>query len=218
LAAARSGPPATSRHRPENSDASTPTPTIWASTRLIVCRKGAVKRDEVDPNEEWAEAKNKGKVCTRSGSHPDNVSPFGSVLEHLGLQKIDACLNGIVGPMARRRKMGRYRSDLSACKRRLPIALTNSDYLARPLRSQVHGDRAVANKIGIVVGNPISCGTQVNIAERAQWKPRNPARERISPYYAETIHISVVGLVRSQCGRRLIASVIALGPRTQRVR
>ena len=52
--------------------------------RVIVYNKAAVQRADVDTYEELADPKNKGKVCTRSGSHPYNLTLFGAMLQHLG--------------------------------------------------------------------------------------------------------------------------------------
>ena len=52
--------------------------------RVIVYNKAAVQAADVDTYEELADPKNKGKVCTRSGSHPYNLTLFGSMLQHLG--------------------------------------------------------------------------------------------------------------------------------------
>ncbi|MEN9983190.1 MAG: hypothetical protein RI918_1159, partial [Pseudomonadota bacterium] len=52
--------------------------------RVIVYDKIKVKKDDVDTYEELADAKNKGKVCTRSGSHPYNMSLFSTLVEHMG--------------------------------------------------------------------------------------------------------------------------------------
>lgn len=43
----------------------------------------------------------KGKLCIRSGSHPYNLSLFGAVTEHLGPEKTEAWLKGMVANMAR---------------------------------------------------------------------------------------------------------------------
>ena len=62
------------------------TPWFGLSTRarVIVYDKVKVKRDDVDTYEELGDAKNKGKLCIRSGAHPYNLSLFGAVTEHLG--------------------------------------------------------------------------------------------------------------------------------------
>src|SRR6478752_1595720 len=69
--------------------------------RVIAYDKARVKREDVDTYEELADPKNKGKVCLRSGSHPYNLSLFGAVTEHMGEQKAEAWLKGIVDNMAR---------------------------------------------------------------------------------------------------------------------
>jgi iron(III) transport system substrate-binding protein len=51
--------------------------------RVIVYNKASVKPEDVDTYEELADPKNKGKVCTRSGSHPYMLSLIGAMSEHL---------------------------------------------------------------------------------------------------------------------------------------
>ena len=74
--------------------------------RVIVFDKTRVRADEVPTYESLADPRLKGKVCTRSGSHPYNLSLFGSMLEHLGPVKTEAWLKGVVGNMARDPKGG----------------------------------------------------------------------------------------------------------------
>jgi iron(III) transport system substrate-binding protein len=52
--------------------------------RAIVYNKANVKPEDVDTYEELADPKNKGKVCTRSGSHPYMLSMIGSRVEVMG--------------------------------------------------------------------------------------------------------------------------------------
>ena len=44
--------------------------------RVVVYNKLTVKKEDVDTYAELADPKNKGKLCTRSGSHPYNLSLF----------------------------------------------------------------------------------------------------------------------------------------------
>lgn len=57
----------------------TPDGTTWFgfSTRasVVVYDKARVKKADVDIYEELADAKNKGLLCTRSGSHPFRLAP-----------------------------------------------------------------------------------------------------------------------------------------------
>ena len=58
--------------------------------RVIVYNKANVKPEDVDTYEELADPKNKGKVCTRSGSHPYMLSLIGSRVEAMGEAKAGA--------------------------------------------------------------------------------------------------------------------------------
>jgi iron(III) transport system substrate-binding protein len=98
---------------------------------VIVYDKLKVKKDDVDTYEELADPKNKGKVCTRSGSHPYNLSLFGAVTEHLGEQKAEAWLKGIVDNMARAPKGGDTDQIKAVASGECQIAVTNTYYLAR---------------------------------------------------------------------------------------
>jgi iron(III) transport system substrate-binding protein len=132
--------------------------------RVIVYNKVAVQKDDVDTYEELADPKNKGKVCTRSGSHPYNVSLFGSMLEHLGEAKTEQWLKGVVDNMARPPKGGDTDQIKAVASGECGIALTNTYYLARLMRSGNPDDRAVVEKVGVVFPNQEGRGTHVNIA------------------------------------------------------
>ena len=135
--------------------------------RVIVFNKLSVKKDDVDTYEELADPKNKGKVCTRSGSHPYNLSLFGSVMEHVGPAAAETWLQGVVANMARAPKGGDTDQIKAVASGECQIALTNTYYLARLMRSDKADDRAVVEKIGMVFPNQQSSGTHVNIAGAA---------------------------------------------------
>jgi iron(III) transport system substrate-binding protein len=132
--------------------------------RVVVYNKASVKKDDVDTYEQLADSKNKGKVCTRSGSHPYNLSLFGSLLEHLGPAKTEAWLQGVVDNMARPPKGGDTDQIKAVASGECQIALTNTYYLARLMRSEKPEDRAVVQKIDVVFPNQLSYGTHINIA------------------------------------------------------
>ncbi|HEU4457754.1 MAG TPA: Fe(3+) ABC transporter substrate-binding protein [Methylibium sp.] len=132
--------------------------------RVVVYNKAAVKRDDVDTYEELGDPKNKGKLCTRSGSHPYNLSLFGALYQHLGAEKTEAWLKGMVANMARDPKGGDTDQIKAVASGECQVALTNSYYLARLLRSEKPEDRAVTEKIGVVFPNQASWGTHVNVA------------------------------------------------------
>ncbi|HSI57550.1 MAG TPA: extracellular solute-binding protein [Ideonella sp.] len=132
--------------------------------RVVVYSKGTVAKDDVDTYAELAEPKNKGRVCTRSGSHPYNLSLFGSLLERSGPEKTEAWLQGMVTNMARAPKGGDTDQIKAVAAGECQVALTNSYYLARLMRSQTPEDRAVVEKIAIVFPDQQGVGTHVNVA------------------------------------------------------
>jgi len=145
------------------------TPWFGLSTRarVIVYDKVKVKRDDVDTYEELGDAKNKGKLCIRSGAHPYNLSLFGAVTEHLGPEKAEAWLKGMVDNMARAPKGGDTDQIKAVAAGECQIAVTNSYYLARLMRSSKPEDQAVVEKLGVVFPNQSSWGTHVNVAGAA---------------------------------------------------
>ncbi len=132
--------------------------------RVIVYNKVKVNKDDVDTYEELGDPKNKGKLCSRSGSHPYNLSLFGAITEHLGEQKTEEWLKGVVANLARSPKGGDTDQIKAVASGECDIAVTNSYYLARLMRSSKPEDVAVANKVGVVFPNQQSWGTHLNIA------------------------------------------------------
>jgi iron(III) transport system substrate-binding protein len=147
----------------------TPEGTSWfgfsTRARVVVYDKSKVNAQDVDTYEELGDAKNKGKLCTRSGSHPYNLSLFGAVREHLGDDaKTEAWLKGMVDNMARAPKGGDTDQVRAVAAGECQIGVTNTYYLARLLKSTKPEDKAAMDKLGVVFPNQASYGTHVNIA------------------------------------------------------
>nr|WP_315261815.1 extracellular solute-binding protein [uncultured Limnohabitans sp.] len=142
--------------------------TAWfglsTRARVVVYDKLKVKREEVDTYEELADPKNKGKLCIRSGSHPYNLSLFGAMTEHLGPAATETWLKGMVDNMARAPKGGDTDQIKAVASGECGIAVTNTYYLARLMRSTNPADKAVAERVGVVFPNQQSWGTHVNVA------------------------------------------------------
>ena len=132
--------------------------------RVIVYNKARVNREDVDTYEELGDPKNKDKLCIRSGSHPYNLSLFGAVMEHMGEQKTEQWLKGMVDNMARWPKGGDTDQIKAVAAGECDIAVSNSYYLARLMRSDKPADKAVVEKVGVVFPNQQSWGTHLNIA------------------------------------------------------
>lgn len=142
------------------------TPWFGFSTRarVVVYDKVKVKREDVDTYEELADAKHKGKICIRSGSHAYNLSLFGSVMQHLGEAKTEQWLKGLAGNLARDPKGGDTDQIKAVGAGECQIAVTNTYYIARLLRSTTPEDKALMEKVGVVFPNQQSWGTHLNIA------------------------------------------------------
>ena len=145
--------------------------TTWfgfsTRARVIVYDKLKVKRADVSTYESLADPKNKGLVCTRSGAHPYNLSLFGALTEHLGEAQTEAFLKGMVANMARTPKGGDTDQIKAVASGECGVALSNTYYIARILRSAAPEDKLIAERIGIVFPNQASWGTHVNIAGAA---------------------------------------------------
>ena len=159
-----------------NANGETPWFGFSTRARVIVYDKIKVRKEDVDTYEELGDPKNKGKLCIRSGSHPYNLSLFGSVTEHLGDAAAEQWLKGMVANMARAPKGGDTDQIKAVASGECGIAVTNSYYLARLMRSNKPEDQAVIERVGVIFPNQATWGTHVNIAGGAVAKnAKNPA-------------------------------------------
>ena len=151
--------------------AATPDGVTWTGfstrARVIVYDPLRVKAEDVATYEQLADPKLKGLVCTRSGSHPYNLSLFATVVERLGDAKGEEWLKGVVANMARAPKGGDTDQIKAVASGECGVALVNTYYQARMLRSSAPEDRAVVEKVRVVFPNQGSTGTHLNIAGAA---------------------------------------------------
>ena len=156
--------PAHLRAAPAAADGGTAWFGLSTRARVIVYDKTRIKREDADTYEELADPKHKGRVCLRSGSHPYNLSLFGAMVEHIGPEKTEAWLKGIVANMARAPKGGDTDQIRAVASGECGVAVTNSYYLARLMRSSKPEDVAVTEKVGVAFPNQASWGTHMNVA------------------------------------------------------
>ena len=132
--------------------------------RVVVYNKLKVKREDVDSYAKLADPKLKGQFCSRSGSHPYNLSLFGSYLEHAGPVATEAWLKGLVANQARDPKGGDTDQIKATASGECGVALSNTYYIARMMRSNKPDERAAMEQVGVVFPNQQSWGTHVNVA------------------------------------------------------
>lgn len=132
--------------------------------RVVVYDPLRVKAADVATYEQLADPKLKGLLCTRSGSHPYNLSLFATVVERLGDEKGEAWLKGLVANMARDPKGGDTDQIKAVASGECGVALTNTYYAARLLKSGKPEDRNTMEKVRVVFPNQANSGTHLNIA------------------------------------------------------
>jgi len=135
--------------------------------RVIAYDKARFKATDVDSYEKLASPALKGQICIRSGSHPYNLSLIGSVLEHLGPQRTEDWLKGVVANLARAPKGGDTDQIRGVAAGECGVAVTNTYYLARLMRSDKPEDKDLVARVAVVFPNQASQGTHVNISGAA---------------------------------------------------
>ncbi len=84
--------------------------------------------------------------------------------EHLGEQRAEQWLKGVVANLARDPKGGDTDQIKGVASGECQIAVSNTYYIARLMRSSAPEDRAMMERVGVVFPNQTSWGTHVNIA------------------------------------------------------
>ena len=132
--------------------------------RVIVYNKTEVKASEVQSYGDLANPRLKGKVCVRSGSHPYNLSLMASIIAHEGEAKAEAWARGMVANFARAPKGGDTDQIKAVAAGECGVALSNTYYVARLMRSTKPEDQKTMEKIGVVWPNQASSGTHINVS------------------------------------------------------
>ena len=132
--------------------------------RVIVYDKSKVKPQEVDSYEKLADPVNKGRVCTRSGSHPYMLSLIGAMVERSGEAATEQWARGVVANMARPPRGGDTDQVKAVASGECGVALTNTYYWVRLMRSTDPKDREVVDRVGFIWPNQATSGTHVNVS------------------------------------------------------
>lgn len=132
--------------------------------RVMIYNKDSIKPDDVRNYEDLAGPRLKGQVCSRSGAHPYNLSLLASLIVHLGEQKAEEWAKGVVANFARQPKGGDTDQIKAVAAGECGVAISNSYYLVRLMRSTKPEDRKIMEKIGIVWPNQQAQGVHINIS------------------------------------------------------
>jgi len=132
--------------------------------RVIIYNKADVSPADVQNYEDLAHPRLKGKVCVRAGSHPYNLSLGSALIHHLGEQKTEAWAKGLVANFARAPKGGDTDQIKAVAAGECGVAISNTYYIVRLMRSAKAEDRKVVESIGVVWPNQKSYGTHINVS------------------------------------------------------
>ena len=132
--------------------------------RAILVDKLKVKPGEITTYEDLADPKWKGQICTRSGSHVYMLSLLSSIIEHSGAAKAEAWAVGVNANLARQPKGGDTDQIKAVAAGECAIALSNTYYIARMLKSDKPDERAMMERLRVVWPNSAGRGVHMNVS------------------------------------------------------
>ena len=154
--------------------------------RVIVYNKAEIKTGDVQTYDDLANPRLKGKLCSRSGSHPYNLSLMASVIAHEGEARAEAWARGMVANFARAPKGGDSDQIKAVAAGECGVALSNTYYVARLMRSTKPEDQKMMEQVGVVWPNQATTGTHINVSGGGMLKtaPHKEAATRFLEYLA----------------------------------
>ncbi len=157
-----------------------------ARGRVIAYNKTAVKAGDIASYEDLADPKWKGKVCTRSSGHVYNLSLVSSLIAHDGEARAEQWARGVAANLARVPKGGDTDQLKAVAAGECDVAIANTYYIARLLKSTKAEDRAVADKLGVLWPNQSNQGVHMNVSGGGMLKhaPNKEAAVKFLEYLA----------------------------------
>ncbi|AUN95074.1 Fe(3+) ABC transporter substrate-binding protein [Pseudazoarcus pumilus] len=152
--------------------------------RVIIYNPDLVKAEDVQTYESLADPKLKGKVCTRTGAHPYNLSLGAALIHHHGAEKTEEWAEGIVANFARSPRGGDTDQIRAVAAGECGVAIANSYYFARLMNSDREQDKQVVESVKFVWPNQDSWGTHVNVSGAGVLKhaPNKEAAKKFLEY------------------------------------
>ena len=124
----------------------------------------------------------KGKICTRSGKHPYNVSLVSSMIAHHGEAEAKEWLEGVKANLARK-PQGNDRAQVKAVKEGLcDIAIGNSYYLGKMVNDEKQ--KSWAEAVYINFPGQKANGTHVNVSgmAMAKYAPNKESAQKLMEF------------------------------------
>jgi iron(III) transport system substrate-binding protein len=135
--------------------------------RTIMYAKDRVDPDQLSTYEALAEPQWNGRVCVRSSNNIYNQSMVASMIEHRGVEPTEHWARSLVANMARSPAGGDTDQLRAAATGVCDVAIANTYYYARLLKSTRSKDKKVANQLGLFWPNQDNRGAHINISGAA---------------------------------------------------
>lgn len=157
-----------------------------ARARVIAYNKEAIRPDAIKSYEDLADPRWKGKICVRSASHPYMLSLMGSMIAHHGEAKAEQWARGLKNNLARDPRGGDTDQLMAVAAGECDIAVANTYYIVRLMRSSRPNEKTAAQKLGVVWPNQDNRGAHMNISGGGVLKhaPHRAAAVRFLEYLA----------------------------------
>ncbi len=154
--------------------------------RVIVLNKSQVKAEDVQNYADLSNPKLKGKFCSRSGSHPYNLSLMASIIAHHGEAKAEELARGMVANFARAPKGGDTDQIKAVATGECGVTISNTYYVARLLRSTKPEEQKLMEKVAVVWPDQTGNGAHINVSGGGMLKhaPHKEAAIKFLEYLA----------------------------------
>ncbi|MBD2256054.1 Fe(3+) ABC transporter substrate-binding protein [Pseudanabaena sp. FACHB-2040] len=132
--------------------------------RVIVYNKERVSPSDLSTYEALTDAKWRGQILTRSSTNIYNQSLVGSMIAANGAADTEAWVRGFVENFARPPEGNDTAQIKAVAAGQGDLAIANTYYLARLVKSDSREDQEVASKVGVFFPNQSDRGTHINIS------------------------------------------------------
>jgi len=132
--------------------------------RLIFYNKQEIEPGAVKTYEDLADPRWRGRVCIRSSGNIYNQSLLGAIIAADGEAGAEDWAQGVVNNFARHPTGGDTDQIRSVAAGECGLAVANSYYFARLLKSEKAEDKAVVASLGVVFPNQEGRGAHVNVS------------------------------------------------------
>jgi iron(III) transport system substrate-binding protein len=132
--------------------------------RLIFYNKQEIEPGAVKTYEDLADPRWQGRVCIRSSGNIYNQSLLGAIIAADGEAEAEGWAQGVVNNFARHPTGGDTDQIRSVAAGECGLAVANSYYFARLLKSEKAEDKAVVASLGVVFPNQEGRGAHVNVS------------------------------------------------------